>query len=307
MTMAYLPRLLCVVLACFGLTGAAVAGFVFVYSRRAVVRASALPARAAARSLFILRSLPFAVAVLVSWGVCLPSYLRYEPSRADEEVSLACVALAVCGAVALLTALVRVTAAALRSARFFRDCTQSGRERREVLILESPRPFLALAGILRPRVVMTRGIVELLSPEELSVVLRHEDAHRSSADNCKRLCAALNPRFTALERAWVRFAEYAADERAVAGDPCRALALASALVRVARCGQQPAQPAAIAFLGDPDDLPARVDRLLAPPALAAAAEPPLWRGVALGLCLAALALNPAALSAVQEVLERLIH
>jgi hypothetical protein len=38
------------------------------------------------------------------------------------------------------------------------------------------------AGYLQPRVYISRGALDLLSPEELGAVLLHEDHHRSTCD-----------------------------------------------------------------------------------------------------------------------------
>jgi Zn-dependent protease with chaperone function len=293
-------------MACFCLIYTSMGLAVLLFTPRALKRAERLSARSAARFLFALRAMPFSLAVLVGIGICLPSYLWFEPESVEEHVSGACILLTCAGALELGIAVARSARAALRSLRFFRDCRQSGRNRNELLVIESAQPFLALAGVLRPRVVVSQGILRLLSAEELSVVLQHEDAHRSSRDNFKRLLAALNPVVPALERGWMRSAEYAADERAVAGDSRRALALASALVRVARFGQQPAMSSAISFLGDPDDLPARVERLLAPPV------PPVrdgmpWQSALVAAGVAVLALNAITLRLVQSALESLVR
>lgn len=67
-----------------------------------------------------------------------------------------------------------------------------------------------------------------------------------------------------LERAWRKFAEWADDDRPVAGRARRSFALAAALVRVARMtADEPQSPLAL-LLGDADQLAARVDRLLRP-------------------------------------------
>jgi Zn-dependent protease with chaperone function len=169
--------------------------------------------------------------------------------------------------------------------------------------VESDRPFLVLSGIARPRVIVSRRVLDSLAPEELDVVLRHERAHLRSRDNLKRLCIALAPGSRILERAWARFAEYAADE-AAAGDSSNAVALASALVRVARMGNVPGVPAtAVPFLGDTDDLSNRVERLMAMRACTEPAGRVWWLGFAAAASL--FAFNPAALRLVHSLLEGL--
>jgi hypothetical protein len=78
-----------------------------------------------------------------------------------------------------------------------------------------------------------------------------------SRDNWKRLLIAMAPdlvpfavRRRGLERSWARYAERAADDRAVAGSAHRSVALAAALVRVARLGAAAPAPLAASLMGD---------------------------------------------------------
>jgi Zn-dependent protease with chaperone function len=155
----------------------------------------------------------------------------------------------------------------------------------------------------------------LLTAEQLAAAILHERAHAAAFDNLKRLLLAFTPGmipgihgFAALERQWARYTELAADDDAVAGDPHRALALASALVRVARLGVMPA-PLASSLL-DGDGLTERVERLLHPvpyspscrgltPALAAAG--------AAAVCASGWALRPNSLQSAYRLLEQLVR
>jgi Zn-dependent protease with chaperone function len=314
MMLAYGPRLACIVLSCFFLVWLAVSALTAVLTPYSIRVAGRLAPRSATHLVLFIRLMPFLLALAISLGLCVPSYLWFEPERIDEQVGSACLLLALLGALICLVAFTRATRAGLRSLMFVRRCRQSGQEKPnpEALVIESSHPFLALTGVVHPRVVISKGIIDLLSEEELAVVMSHEHAHRLSQDNLKRLCMSLTPGGTALERAWVRFAEYAADEAAVSGDARRSLALASALVRVARLGVVPPPSAvAISFLGDVNDLPERVERLLARPSGGELPERTSWRmaGPALitALCLAAMALNPASLRLVQSALEGLVR
>jgi Zn-dependent protease with chaperone function len=310
MILSYLPRLACLVLACFFLTHAATALAVAMSAQRALRRAESLAPRPAARLVLSLKLMPLGLAAFCAVGICAPSYLRFEPERVDERVSLICLAMAIAGSAIAGIAIIRGLLGCVRSLRFLRRCREAGsvRDDLKALVIGSPRPLVALAGIVAPRVIMSLGIVEALNEEELAAVLSHESAHRGSWDNLKRLLMSLTPGFASLDRAWVRFAEFAADEEAVAGDAMRAVALASALVRVSRFGPIVEKSAvAIFFLGNTTDLTERVDRLLAPRPCVASSQRTTVSALLLAGCLAVLAFNPATLRLVQSLLEGLIR
>src|SRR5262249_15494996 len=147
--------------------------------------------------------------------------------------------------------------------------------------------------------------------DQLSMAMRHEWAHRIAHDNLKRLLllALLDVLpfvrgLGSIDRAWGRLAEWAADDRAVAGCSHRSLALAAALVRVARMGP-PARPveAAILLIADGSDLAVRVDRLLSPASYPDVSRAWIVTSVAFGALLAAAALRPDTLRAAYRLLE----
>jgi beta-lactamase regulating signal transducer with metallopeptidase domain len=187
-------------------------------------------------------------------------------------------------------------------------------------ILDSEAPVIFLAGIFRPRLVMSNGVMRILSPQQLESVLRHEEAHSLSRDNFKRLLLLLSPgilpflrSFALIDKAWAQFSEWAADDDATGSDPIQALSLAESLVRVARMGAGPRPlPLFTSFIPPDHDLSARVNRLLAPPLVRGNS----WRRVRAILGCAACALvalittllvQPSALQSVHELLERLTH
>jgi Zn-dependent protease with chaperone function len=306
--------------------------FFLVYSTTAVIvslhaplairTAQGMGPRLAARFLLALRLLPLTLAAGTTLGLCVPSYLWFEPELFDEPVGFACLTLSILGLGICGAAVSRTIRAGTRSVMFARQCRRSGHEMSgqfpPTFVVEGSAPFLALTGIVRPRVVMSESIFQALSGEELSVVLRHECAHRTSRDNLKRLCIFLAPGIMplpggarALERAWSTFAEYAADEEAVGGDVNRSLALASALVRVARFGSMRGlTPVTTPFLGDVSDLTARVNRLLTGTRRFESSRRASWRTTTSVLlvagCAAAVVFQPATFRFVQSLLERLI-
>lgn len=261
MILGYYARLACLCLAAFFAAHLLLGGALSLLARRAAARALALPPRRGARFLFALRILPPVLAAFLVFGLCLPGYLLFEPRHAVERVGLACLAAAALGALVLLTGSARGVAALVRTALFLRRAPSAG------------RPVMLIAGLLRPRLILPPELAARLSAEELDAALRHERAHGRARDNMKRLLLALTPDLLpllpaarALDRAWRRLTEWAADDEAVGGDPARALALASALVRVGRMGACSAlPPLARGLLDDSNDLRARVHRLLSLP------------------------------------------
>jgi bla regulator protein blaR1 len=325
MNLAYSLRLLCLCLASFFLMQAALGMAAWLAARSAIRLAEKMKARAAARFLFFLRLLPTVLAAIIVLGLGVPSYVWLEPRTTEESVSLACCAAALLGAAVWCVSIARVLRAAFRSRRYARQCKGIGQEIvREgafapTSVLEVQAPVIALAGVIRPRVLVSRSVLNVLSPGQLDAALRHENAHQISRDNLKRFAFLLAPGIFpltrglgALERAWARFSEWAADDEATCGDTRVSLMLAAALVRVARLGAAPQPSVALSPLIAGDrDLSARVDRLLRGEA---AAPAPLWRRSALlsgaavlvTAVIVAAAQWPAVLRAAHEILERLI-
>lgn len=305
MTVPYFARLLCLCLAAFFLVHLLLTLAVAAISSHAVRRAEGMRPRSGARLLFGLRLLPLAVAGLVVGGVCAPSYLWLEPDIVYEQIGITCLAAAVLGAWICAAAGARSLHAWFRSRRFVRVCESAA---------GSDTPMLLLAGVFRPRLVVSRATRRALTADQLSVALRHERAHGKEKDNLKRLLILLAPdalpfvrSLTVLNRGWSRMAEWAADDQAVSGSLCRSLALAAALVRMARLGAASGQAGlATPLLGDPDDLAARVERLLEPnPATPVSGR--IWPGLALAACGAVVAFHPSALVLAHEALEALAH
>ena len=324
MMASYLVRLVCLCLAVFFLIHC-VAGLAVALSGPAAIRAARrMRARLAERFLLMLRLLPAALALFVVAGICVPSYLWLEPEISAEEVGAGCLTVAILGAALWTFSTARGVRATVRSARHARSCQRVARcstlagSSQPVWILDAPAPLFALVGVFRSRVAISSPVMNVLPAGPLAAALRHEEAHRVSRDNLKRLLLLLTPGllpgfhgFGAIERNWARFSEWAADDEAVGGDADLSLYLAAALVRIARMGGAPApSPLATSFLGDTSELSARVDRLLSP----APAAPARTRsssvtvaGVVLAAGCAAIMLHPATLEAAHQIIERLIH
>jgi beta-lactamase regulating signal transducer with metallopeptidase domain len=265
--------------------------------------APGLRASGGARLLFVLRLLPIALSTVIVLALCVPSYIHFEHD-ARENVGLQCLLLSLCGLVTVASSIVRAGRALAIS-------------RRAAVDMET-RPVFALAGILRPRIMVSAEVRETLTREQMEAALRHEAAHARARDNVKRLALIASPRFLlftdahlSLERDWALLSEWAADEAAVASEPRCAVALAEALVRVARlsaCSRM--IPTASALVARPDDLAQRIQRILAlsvadRPRERSSALRPLATAALVMLCAAPF--SPGLQSAIHTVMERLVH
>ncbi|HKW64042.1 MAG TPA: M56 family metallopeptidase [Candidatus Acidoferrum sp.] len=327
MNAAYFFRLVCLSLASFLLVNGMLGAAATLFSGAAIRIAEAMRPRSAARFLFILRMLPSVLGLTVVLGLCVPSYLWLEPQIAPERMGLACLLLAGLAGIACSRSLVRTARAVSASARLTNEWRDSPNEAlwamesqavvdERAIVVQKKEPLLALSGVFRPRVVISRRVLAELSKEQLDVALRHEIAHRDSYDNLKRLLLVLSPEFfpfangfAALERTWARFSEWAADDDAVQGDSQRALSLAAALLRVARMGAQPPLSTLhTCLLPADDDLSARVGRLLSAESLSAEKvrhNPArvIVSSVCFVVCALLLTAAPATLSSVHRLLE----
>jgi hypothetical protein len=323
MTFPYVLKLLCLCLASFFLVHLALATLISLATPAALRIAGQMRSSSAAGLLFFLRMLPAGLGAFIVAGLCVPSYLRLEPRTAtSEEVGLLCLGFSILGLALSVGSFIRGVRAIARSVQYLRHCQRIGRktdlpgEPSPVWLLEEPAALFAIAGITRPRLLISRQVMNVLSGDQLAAALQHEQAHWVSRDNLKRLLLTLAPDtlpflsgFASLEHGWTRYMERAADDRAVGGDAGRSLSLATALVRVSRLGLAPRPSALVApLLADDEDLAARVERLLRP---APRAEThPSWMGcLVAGAALllgAGLFTLPALLYPVHRILEHLI-
>jgi Zn-dependent protease with chaperone function len=317
MTLSYPLRLMCLSLACLFALNFASSIILRCFAARAIRRAEHMEAHRAARFLLALRLVPAAFALFCTAALCVPSYLWLEPASATEQAGAACLIAAALGAALWTVSIARGARAAMRSFRYVRRCrrigSESGPTPLPILSIPGGGRVVALAGVFRSQLVMSSQVAAALDPAQLDAVVRHELAHHVSRDNLKRLVIALAPGcfLGAYERAWKRFSEWAADDRAAAGDPRRATDLAMALVRVARfeAGALPPALATPLIANNDAELAARVDRLLqdrdAPPSSSATST---WSIVGCAAAFVGIVLlAPAALAWVHGVLERLMN
>jgi Zn-dependent protease with chaperone function len=224
-----------------------------------------------------LRLLPAALSAAFVAALFVPSYWAYEPREAAERFGgVTLLVLAAGGTITLVTAFMRGLEASRGAARRVRHWMTLARPvtlaatSLPAFEIDADRAMIALGGVLRPRLLLTRGLVARLNDAELSASVAHELGHRRAWDNLKRLAIRASPdvlvRSSAartIERHWAAAAERAADREAASQGAAARCALASALVKVARsmpAGGTVAEPIST-LLADPN-ITLRVRHLL---------------------------------------------
>lgn len=224
----------------------------------------------------VLRLLPPVGAALLTLTVVLPAFLIYEPDHKVEEIGP-------CLVVFVLLALFTAGAAIVRAWRAWvaaralllkwgpADSWFVG-DGQTVRLINTPEPIVAVVGGWRPLIIAAKHVFDACTHEEFRQVLAHEAAHVSTQDNLKLLLLVASPDAlawlpcaAALAARWREAAEIEADECATGSDPRKRVALASALIKVARLStgadrSLPALSMPIAL----DDVEGRVRRLLSP-------------------------------------------
>jgi len=229
-----------------------------------------------ARSLFALRLLPAAAGLVFAAGFYAPAYLLLEPRDTGETVSPGLALLVVAAAALVFTGLRRGLKTWVAGRRLVAGWMRGARPLHlpglalPAYGISHPFPVVAVVGMWRPRLFVAERVLAGLTGEELAAVLAHEEGHLVARDNLRglllRCCPdplALLPIGDRLFRAWTEAAEAAADEHSARAGSPRALALAGALVKVARMapvGQRASLPAS-AF-HDGAAIARRVKRLL---------------------------------------------
>jgi Zn-dependent protease with chaperone function len=305
------PLLTLVLLATFGLVGVVLSGLL------ALLWRAGLRLRGATSvDLLGLRLLPSAGSALIALTVALPAFLTYEPHREHEAAGPLLLALAAFAVACLAHGLWRGWRACAAAHSLLRHCLREARpggdSGAQLQVVDVAEPLVALIGAWRPRIVASESVRAACNPEEFREVLAHEAAHCATWDNLRLLMLVAAPDVVAWTRLealltarWRAAAEREADQRATGGDPERRLALASALIKVARLvnrgdGPLPALGMSVAV----DDVSGRVRRLLEPPARAARARLlPLLAGCGLLIPLLAWPCH----AGLHELLEQLVR
>jgi Zn-dependent protease with chaperone function len=203
--------------------------------------------RLSAGQWFSLRMLPASSAFAFVLAIFVPSYWQFEPGEAVEAVDLTLTLCAIAAAATLGRAASRGvsawSAAVVRTRAWMRTARPLALPGTTIPAFEvdSDAPMLALAGIFRPRLLVTRALIDALTREELTASVAHEIGHWDALDNLKRLVMRAAPDLfgatasaRTIERGWAAASEHSADRIASDGQQASRCALASALVKVAR-------------------------------------------------------------------------
>jgi Zn-dependent protease with chaperone function len=284
----------------FAATNAVASLLAWLLGRSIVARA---PKRQSVRLLLAIRLLPAAASSLFVLAVFLPAHWSFEPPDTEESFGVVLAGTATLGLLLILLAGWRAIRAGFAGHRFAEIARRAARQvdpdgvDHQVLELKGLRG-ISLAGIWRPKIFIGPEALAALTSTELDLAIAHEIAHRQSNDNLKRLAMCCAPDFFGrtsvarqLEQQWQAEAECDADAHAVRGDDSRAVALASALVKVARLervGGLRAAPPAFSAFHVPTLLELRVRRLVAGSAVPSTARGWVWQlGTTASLVLAA--------------------
>jgi len=188
-----------------------------------------------AEALFTLRMLPAITAFIVLAFVVVPSFWVLEPPAADEWIGLWAAILSFACLAWLAVRAAKLYSAWRSTAEIFDRAvpTKIAGSAVPIFELQDSGANIFVAGVLKPRLLISRRAIELLDGDELQAAIRHELAHANSADNLKqmlvRFCSF--PFLSSLDRSWHRAVEIAADDHSVT-DALTAADLASALIKV---------------------------------------------------------------------------
>ena len=278
MALSYPLRLVCLILVSAGLLQMALELLLWIGSPLLLRVFASLRIRQREGALYFARVAPFVLAMLITVSFCVPWYLSNETNFGSERIGLLCLLVA-----AAVSAWYGVTAykglrVALRTALFTRACRRDGRDlatspdQTPVITFDGPSYRVALVGLVRPFIFISRSLVEDggLDPLALEVVLDHERSHAIQRDNWKLLSLHCVPRLnlrlpggSTWMQLWQNAAEWAADEDAVRGNSARAFQRAETLVAFSvDAAARANRIASTALICREADLVTRVERLI---------------------------------------------
>jgi hypothetical protein len=278
MALSYSLRLVCLIVVSAGLLQLVLELLLWIGSPLLLRFFASLPIRRRERALYVVRLAPFVLALLITVSFCVPWYLSNETNFAAERIGSLCLLLAAAVSVWYGVSAFGGLRIALRTALFTRACLRDGQgiatspDETPILTFAGPAHRVALVGLVRPFIFISRSLVEDggLDPLALEVVLDHERSHAIQRDNWKLLSLRCVPRLNLRLSAgstwmqlWQNAAEWAADEDAVRGNSVRAFQLAETLVFFSvHAAARATKIASTALVSREADLVTRVERLI---------------------------------------------
>ena len=194
-----------------------------------------------------------------------------------------------------------------------RDAGVAGRHRDPRFVADLEFPVVAIVGVLRPRLIVARTVLDHCSADELRAIFAHERAHIARRDNARQALFQLAPdpllwssSVKEIHSAWHDATEEAADDAVAKENPASRIDLASALVRVARLVKPGMSrfelPASALYRGEP--LERRVRRLVddRPNTIA-----PRFRAWQLAIPIILLLIGLSSLGAIQRLVEMAVR
>ena len=279
MELSYSIRLACLAIVAVGLPLIALEMAISLSARPILSFLQPLPARIRERLICLVQIAPLLAGLLFAGLFCIPQYIRNEPQAGAERVGWVSPLLAAIILVWFGISFSRGLRAILHTARFAAACRRVAepgaaiRNGIPVLTVPEAAPAIALVGLARPFILLSGKALASaqLTEAELRTVLDHESSHARHRDNWKLLtlcalpkCPFRLPGGVSWLDHWRNAADLAADRDAAGSDRGRALALAQALVTMARHAPASASPLLACWLSHADCfLQVRVESLLA--------------------------------------------
>jgi hypothetical protein len=268
-----------------------------------------------------LRLAPAVAAVLFTIVLFAPSYWKYEPRENVEGFDFTLTLLAGCGLVLVGAAIVRGLIAWTTARRRVQTWMAHARPLTlasttlPAYAIDAVQPLIALVGLRRPRLLITQGLIDALTPAELDAAVAHELGHQRAFDNLKRLVICSAPDVLTyfhaarvIEQRWAAAAEHLADRIDGPDSAAARCALASALVKVARLTPTiPATSEPISTLISGGEIASRVQRLLSDEDTTPSARRRLGALSALAGLIAVASTYSPLLQSVHELTELLVH
>ena len=267
--MTFFPRLFVIACAAYGTANLLASAALALFWRR-------LSASAGAAAILELRLIPGVMSCAVLM-LALAAQARFEPRGGEEQLGVVLVAIAGIAAATLGAMATRLAVGHLAAGRAMRHWLKSA-ESIAIPGLDAPAyavtsefPTVAVVGILRPRMIVARSVLDACSPAEWQAIVAHERWHLRRRDNARRMIVTAAPDVLSwlpfsrrASQQWHLAAEQAADEAAARSTATARVDLASALLRVARlapAAQTPALvPMSALFRGE--DIELRIRRIL---------------------------------------------